>query len=83
MKITMENKELKKVKDLAYAAVLKLKNYKLQNIQWEGQIGWWIFEDDGTAEDVLRSFINGELTGNLKKYDEAIKTLKVMLFSNK
>ncbi len=78
----MEYQDTKKVKDLSYAGVLKLKNYKLVDILWEREVGWFVFEDDGEAENTLRAFINGDLVGNIKKYDESIKTLKQMLYSN-
>jgi hypothetical protein len=73
---------LKRVKDLSYAAVLKVKNYKLVDISWEGSAGWFVFEVDDSAEETLKSFINGDLVDNLKKYDEAIRTLKQILFSS-
>ncbi len=75
-------KELKKVKDLSYASVLKCKGYKLQGVVWEDRVCWFVFEDDGKAQEVLSAFINGDLKGNVKDYDEALKTLKQMLFSN-
>lgn len=79
----MKNQEYKKVKDLTYAGVLKSQNFKLQNINWENGTAWFVFEDNGDAESILTAFINGELKGNIKKYDDALKTLKQMLFSNK
>jgi hypothetical protein len=74
--------ELKKVKDLSYGAVLKSQGYKLESIAWDGNVAWFVFLDDGTAESKLTAFINGDLKGNIKKFDEALKTLKQMLFSN-
>ena len=75
-------KQLKKLKDLSYATVLKVSKYKIKNIEQEGRVGWFVFEVDDEAENRLREFINGDLIGNLKDFDDAKKTLKQMLFSN-
>jgi len=73
----------KKVKDLSYASLLKSQGYKLDDVLWEGKTAWFVFKDDGKAEEKLRSFINGDLRGNLKNFDDSMKTLKQMLFSHK
>jgi len=81
----MENKEmsLKKVKDLSYAGVLKLSKYRINEVLWEGHTAWLVFEVDKNAENILTKFINGELFGNIREYDDAIKSCKQLIFSNK
>ena len=50
--------------------------------EWEGNSAYWIFEDDGRADELIESYINGNATGNLKDFAEAQKTLKNMLFNH-
>ncbi|MBT6690836.1 hypothetical protein HOB10_00680 [Candidatus Parcubacteria bacterium] len=79
----MKKKKDLRLKDLSYSALLKSQNYKLIDVIWEDGVGWFIFSDNGAAQETLTAFINGDLKGNIKDYDEALKTLRQMLFSNK
>lgn len=72
----------KKVRDLGQAAYLKLKNLKLhRELEWEGKSAYWLFDDDGRADELIEKYINGNATGNLKDFSEAQKTLKQMLYN--
>jgi hypothetical protein len=81
----MKNKAqppLKRVKDINQASFLKLKKLKLYlEPEWEGNSAYWIFEDDGYADELIEDYINGNATGNLQDFVEAQKTLKNMLFN--
>ena len=74
--------EIKKVKDMGQASFLKVNNLKLQReVDWEGKSAYWIFEDDGRADELIEAYINGEAIGNLKDFSEAQRTLKQMLYN--
>lgn len=74
---------LKKVKDINQASFLKLNKLKLYlEPEWDGNTAYWIFEDNGCADELIESYINGNATGNLKDFTEAQKTLKQMLYNN-
>ena len=76
-------KNLKRVKDIGHAGFLKLNRLKLLgDLEWEGNSAYFIFEDDGRADELIESYINGNAIGNLKDFAEAQKTLKNMLFNH-
>jgi hypothetical protein len=80
----MNNKHLslKRIKDINHASYLKLKKFKLhRELEWEGNSAYWTFEDDGSADELIENFINGNAIGNLKDFVEAQKTLKQMLYN--
>jgi hypothetical protein len=78
-----KNSSLKRIKDINQASYLKLKKLKLHlEPEWEGNTAYWIFEDDGRADELIGSYINGDALGNLKEFSEAQKTLKQMLYNN-
>ncbi len=72
---------MKKIKDLNQASFLKLRKLKLHGQpEWIGDVAYFVFEDDGRANQLIEAYINGEAIGNLKEFAEAQKTLKQMLF---
>jgi hypothetical protein len=72
---------MKKIKDLNQSSFLKLKKLKLLGeVEWVGNVAYWIFEDDGRADELIENYINGEAIGNLKDFAEAQRGLKQMLF---
>lgn len=74
---------MKRIKDINHASLLKLSKLTLhRELEWEGNSAYWLFEDDGSADELIESYINGNATGNLKDFVEAQKTLKQMLFNN-
>ncbi len=81
----MENKknQIKRIRDLNYAALLKSEGYELEDIEWNYNIAYWLFKDrNGEIDALIQRFINGRITGNLKKFTEEQKTLKGMLHNN-
>lgn len=73
----------KKVKDFNQASYLKLKKLRLnRELEWEGKSAYWLFDDDGRADELIEEYINGSAVGNLKDFAEAQKTLKSMLFNH-
>lgn len=76
-----ENISLRKIKDINQASFLKLKKLKLYlEPEWEGNSAYWIFEDDGRADELIESYINGNATGNIRDFAEAQRGLKQMLY---
>lgn len=72
---------MKKIKDLNHAAFLKLKRLKLSGeVEWDGDVAYFVFEDDGRADQLIESYINGNAVGNLKDFAENQRSLKQMLF---
>lgn len=72
----------KEVHDFNYSALLIYRGYKLLGVQWESRKAFWQFEDkDGKADDLIRSYINGEIKGDLKKFVQAQGIIKQTLFS--
>ena len=70
-----------KIRDLNTASMLKVKGFKLLDIEWLGERAYWVFENtNNRADELIQSYINGNIIGNLKKFAEAQKTLRVMLF---
>jgi hypothetical protein len=79
----MKKKTTLKIKDMGQASFLKLKKLKLnRELEWEGDTAYWLFEDDGNADELIENYINGNAIGNLKEFAEAQKTLKQMLYNN-
>jgi|WetSurMetagenome_2_1015567.scaffolds.fasta_scaffold1409716_1 hypothetical protein len=79
----MKNKTptLRKIKDLNQASWLKLKKLKLYlEPEWEGNSAYFIFEDDGRADELIESYINGNAVGNIRDFAEIQRGLKQMLF---
>ena len=75
---------LKRECDQIFASLLKSKGYRLHDVEWEGNVAYWIFEDSKhEADSLIQSFINGEVTGNLKEFVDSQKILKQIIFRNK
>lgn len=72
----------KEVSDLNYAAILIFRGYKLLNVQWVDRKAFWVFNDeDNDADDAIRSFINDEITGSLKRFVGAQNIIRQTLYS--
>jgi len=73
----------KKVKDLEFATLLRSRGYPVHEVEWEGKIAHFIFEDDNlSAEDDITRYINGTVTGDLRRFKEAEKSLKQMIYNH-
>ena len=81
----MQNKiKMLHVRDLNLASLLKAKGYKFHEVEWEGNVAYFLFEDKQNQGDrLIQKYLNGRVTGNLKKFADAQRTLKNILFSNK
>jgi hypothetical protein len=72
---------MKKIKDLNQASFLKLKRLKLLGkVEWDGDVAYWVFDDNGQADQLIETYINDEAIGNLKDFAEIQRSLKQMLF---
>lgn len=68
-------------KDLSEASVLITKQQKLQRIEREGKVCWFIFNDRKTCEELANHFWFDECLVNAKSYYEALQTLKNRIFA--
>lgn len=72
----------KEVSDLNYAAILIFRGYKLLSVQWVDNKASWVFNDeDCDADDTIRSYINDEISGSLKKFVGAQNIIRQTLYS--
>lgn len=72
--------KLYKTKELYFASVLYALDIKMVNFVREGRICWFGFENKDHCEQVYMKFISKDLHVNAKKYEEAIRTLKDLIF---
>ena len=81
----MKNKEvyLKSIKDLEFASLLRSKGFSLQEVQWEDGVAHFVFEDnDLAADEMINNYINGQVTGDLRRFKEAEKSLRQMIYNH-
>lgn len=78
----MEKKnQIIKVRDLNEASLLKMKGYEIKGMDWNNGVASWLFDDkDEEIDSIIQQYVNGKITGNIKKFSEAQQTLKKMLF---
>jgi len=74
----MEN--IYKTKDLAEAGALIIK--KLQLIEREGKICWFLFSNKQECEKLSNQFFFGEFLVNALEYHETLNRLKNRIFSS-
>lgn len=70
-----------KTKDLAEAACLITVKKQLVQVDRNGSICWFIFEDRKTCEALSREFFFGEVLVNARDFYEALNRLKHKIFS--
>jgi hypothetical protein len=59
------------------------KNLPLSRTEWIEGVAWWTFDDPaGKGRGIVQAYINGKVTGNLKKFVEAQRTIKQTLNHN-
>ena len=75
------NFERYKTKDLAEAGVLIIKKKQLIEIERQGKICWFIFDDKKLCERISNEFFFGELLVNAREYYEALNRLKSRIFT--
>lgn len=70
-----------KTKDLSESAALLIRKQHLVEIQREGKICWFIFEDLQNCKKISNEFFFGELMVNAREYYQAISRLKNRIFA--
>ena len=68
-------------KDLYLSALLYAKGLKLQKVERQGRVCWFVFEDKNQSDQLRQKFINKEIDVNAKEYTDALQTLKDLVFA--
>ena len=71
-----------KTKDLGEVSALVTSGQKIIEMQRDERICWFVFEHTDQCEKISREYFFGNLTGNLRQYNEAMNNLKNRIFSN-
>lgn len=74
--------EIYRTRDLAESAALIVQQQRLIQVEREGKVCWFIFEDKNKCGEISNQFFFGELLVNAKKYHEATQTLKNRIFNS-
>lgn len=78
-----KEKDTYQVKDLFIASLLYATGKKLLNLQKDNKFYWFIFEDKNGCNQIVSSYWRNEVTVLAKKYADALRTLKDMIFAEK
>jgi len=70
-----------RTRDLAEAAVLTVMKRVLINIEKEGHICWFVFEDKVRCEQISHQFFFDTLLVNARDYHETLNRLKSRIFA--
>lgn len=70
-----------RTKDLGECAALIVAKQKLINIERQGKVCWFVFEDKEKCEKLANQFFFGELLLNAREYYEAMVRIKNRIFS--
>lgn len=68
-------------KDLYLSALLYAKGVKLQGVNRQGRVCWFVFEDKEFSEQLRQKFITKTVEVNAKDYADALRTLKDLVFA--
>jgi hypothetical protein len=74
------SREIYRIRDLSEAGVLLVSGKKLIEIEKEGSVCWFDFEDFDDCKRISELFWFGELMVNAKSYYDAITRLKSRIF---
>lgn len=77
---TQNNNNSFVTKDLYLSALLYAKGLKLQKVNRQGRVCWFVFEDKEFSEQLRQKFITKEIDVNAKEFTEALRTLKDLVF---
>lgn len=69
-----------KAKDQFIATTLLCLGHKIKEIQTEGNIKFFIFEDGENCKEVERLYFNGDLLVNPKELFNSFRDLKSMIY---
>ncbi|MCI0409677.1 MAG: DUF5659 domain-containing protein [Acidobacteria bacterium] len=68
--------------DLAVGAFLRARGMPLTDVEWEGERGVLVFENEDECRSLTREFIRGaQVAAN--EYAKALSELKIALFSTR
>jgi hypothetical protein len=70
-----------KTKDLGECAALIVAKQRLADIEREGRVCWFVFDDREECEKLASQFFFGELLLNAREYYEAMVRVKNRIFS--
>ncbi|OGG13785.1 hypothetical protein A2773_01525 [Candidatus Gottesmanbacteria bacterium RIFCSPHIGHO2_01_FULL_39_10] len=68
-------------KDLYLSALLYAKGVKLQKIDRQGRVCWFVFEDKSQSEQLRQKFITKSIDVNARDFTDALRTLKDLVFA--
>ncbi len=68
-------------KDLYLSALCYAKGLKLERVDRQGRVCWFLFADKSRGEQLQRDFITKTVEVNAKEYTDALRTLKDLLFA--
>ncbi len=71
---------LYRTKELYFASILYALDIKMVEFTRDGRTCWFDFADKNKCGEVYKKFISKDLIVNAKKYEEAIRTLKDLIF---
>lgn len=70
-------------KDLYLAGLLYAKNIKLEKVNRNGKLCWFVFNNKSLCEELQQQFFNKAVDVNAKDYVNALRTLKDLIFAEK
>lgn len=68
-------------KDLYLSALCYAKGLKLERIERQGRVCWFLFTDKKRGVQLQQDFITKTAEVNAKDYSDALRTLKDLLFA--
>ncbi|OGM02648.1 hypothetical protein A2115_00565 [Candidatus Woesebacteria bacterium GWA1_41_8] len=80
--LQQNNTPLFTTKDLYISALCYAKGMKLERIEREGRVCWFVFVDKKRGEQLQQDFITKTVEVNAKDYSDALRTLKDLLFAH-
>lgn len=70
-----------RTKELSEAAALLTKGQQIVDIERQGRICWFIFNNKELCEDLANKFFFSDLSVNARDYFESVKRLKNRIFT--
>lgn len=77
----MSNSNIYRVKDLYLAAYIYCEKVELINVQRESNVCWFLFNDLPKCEELAMHYWTYKGQVVAKKYTDALRTLKDLIFS--
>jgi hypothetical protein len=70
-----------KTKDLAEGALLLAKGQHLNELKWDRDVCWFVFENADTCREISNQFWFGKCPVDAKTFSDSINKLKNRIFS--